>query len=221
VAIFVTDSTVLTPGLLGSQSPERRLLVLCAYSRWRYYEAFGSDEVTNTPEVRSGAPVYGRPVADVQRMAAARAAALADRLPPGAPVDCLLALSAPILESFEDSLTRRGVGAELGMTADLSMRLRITAGALVAIAPAISIYRDVPQRVGRHDTDLLLETAAQARAEFVVSDSPSVVPLHGQDLQLQPGTETRVCSFESFVMYTELDTYLNDVDGSLIHLAVA
>lgn len=221
MATFVTDSTILAPGLLKSRTSERRLLVLCAYGRLRYYEAFGSDEVTNTPEVRSGATVYGRSVSDLQREAAERAAALADRLPPGAPDDCLLALSAPILDSLEESLVRGGAGAVLGLSTELATRLRITAGALVAIAPAISVSQPLPQRTGRHDVDLLLETAAQARAEFVVSDSPSVVPIHGHDVPLEAERSTRVCSLPSFLMYTGLDAHLEGVDGDLLHLAVA
>lgn len=217
---FVTDSTVLIPGLLKEHAAERRLLVLCAYGQLRWYERFAGQEIAGSTEVRAGGLVGG-PIRELQMQAGAKASALAEQLPYDAREDIQLVLSTPILDGLERTLKSERVGAGLAMTAELATFQRLIAASLATLGPSVSIS-SLPRITGRRDVDLLLETARQARAEFLVSQAPSVVPLYGQNLAHE-GLEsvTRVCPFESFITYSELDSQLDQVDGSLLRLAVA
>jgi predicted nucleic acid-binding protein len=221
VPAFVTDSTVLIPGLLDPETLERKLLVLCAYGRLLYYESFGNEELVNNPQ-GPGSVVGGKSIAELQQQAGERAASLAERLPGFASNDLfLLMLSTPILDAFEAILRRNRVGAGFGVTAAHAKRWRVAAASLTTHAQPISLG-ELPQHTRDRDVDALLETAVITRAEFLVSDSPRLESLHGSDVDHGRGSvrSTRVCSFESFIMYTEIEDDLDEVDGSLLHLAL-
>lgn len=215
---FVADSTVLVPGFLDVGTVERRLLILCLYGQMRYYAEFGADEISGSPEAKGGGVVHG-PIDELRENAAHNAALLAERLPGSAPSDVLLVLSTPILDEFQETLRHLGIGLDLGKTAEHTSRLRFAAARLAASAPQISLA-NLPYRTGIRDCDLLIEAAAQARAEFVVSDSPRINPLHGVDVPYTGG-DVRICSLEQFLGYTELATQLDDVDGSLLSFGLA
>jgi hypothetical protein len=217
--LFVADASILGPGLIDPSSSARQLLILCAYSRLRYFGYEGRSEIEDNPEFQAGGHLAGKDFNELQEDARNRASALESRLPLGDCGEFFLGVSTPILDRLEDALRRDGPGRQLGLAPVLAEQLRVAAAAVAT--RAVTAQNVTPR--GAWTTfryvNEFLETAAILRAEFVVSNDPMVAALSGNTYPV-PGTTQQINVRTLALFLSEWSCPHNEVDPSLLDLAI-
>jgi predicted nucleic acid-binding protein len=229
---LVADTSVLLPGLLAAGGQRRKLLVLCAYGALNYFTRVGPDELELVREqaVHAGAALGGLPIEKLVEQAEYRRASLAERLPALAPDDLLLVGSPALFDELEAKLVARGPKMlKDRWQGDMAERyLRILVSICGIFAPEFDLATIPEHTQGRdRDDDFVVETAFQGGATMIVADDKGIAR-EGDDGSTtytgpRTGAEAIACwpgvFVERFVNTSGFD--LNDVDGSLLELAVS
>jgi predicted nucleic acid-binding protein len=229
---LVTDTSVLLPGLLAPKGQRRKLLVLCAYGALNYFTRVGLDELELVREQaeHAGAELGGLPIEKLIEQAEYRRAALAEQLPALAPDDLLLVGSPALFNELEAKLVARGPKMlKDRWQDDMAERyLRILISICGIFAPPFDLAAIPEHTQGRdRDDDLVIETAFQGGAVAIVTDDKGIAleDDDGVTTYTDPRMGAGVLAYwpgvfvERVVNTSGFD--LNDVDGSLLELAVS
>jgi predicted nucleic acid-binding protein len=228
---IAADTSVLLPGLLSPAGQRRKLLTLLAYGGLTYYTRVGLDELELLREQaeHAGAEVRGVPVEALVERANDRKAALAERLPPLAPDDLMLIGSRALFDEVEATIATQGPRMFKDRWSDrMPGRYRRQLEVISAlVVPDFDLDAVPPHTEGRdRKDDFVIETALQGGALAIVSDDKKHIALDEHaTIYRDPRTGNEVPAYwpSTFVdRYVDaLHFDLNDVDGSLLELAVA
>jgi predicted nucleic acid-binding protein len=227
---IVLDTSVVLPGALSPTGLRRKLLTVLAYGRLTAFaQSALDDEEAARREIGDlpGARIGGRSAEEAVASSRRRLARLAAQLPVGTPDDLVMLASAPLLHEYADKLREKGPKINRATSQAL---ISVLIRQLVQTAEVVALKLD-PAHVPLHtegrdrDDDIVIHTAIEGSAEFVVSDDRAHLSIHpeGETEYCDPSTGRTVnaVTFEHFVRHhvDRAPFALRTVDGQQWHTA--